>query len=215
MEFCILLFNGADSATNALKIVLDAKADRNPWLFDIGTIARSRDGRVRMSATCPGIRSKTVREDATNASEALDAYSAYFVSSLARPLTSLFTTPDADLEAAERSSELHLQDLRRKLSGDSSALVLITSTETGDQFVSAFGFCDPKPTVIRHDLTDALRKQLEELDLMVTREVVTAVLARVSRRPASQDDLGAWESAGPPGGDATQREKHRHGTVHI
>lgn len=192
MELCILTFDGSDTAASALKTAIDAQADRNPWMFDIGTIARPLIGRVKISATFPDGETKTVREgDIAKAAESLGAYTGYFVSSLAGPLSSMFVTVNAGLDAGAAGSQaeqrlLHLDQIKQTLSRDSSALVLIASSDICDAFVRMFDLNDPKPGVIRHDVSAELRKRLETLHRMVTQGVTQEVIKAVTEgRPAN------------------------------
>jgi hypothetical protein len=47
-------FNGSHKAEEALEEVIKTKCDRNPWLYDVGAVARPRIGRVRSPGRRPG-----------------------------------------------------------------------------------------------------------------------------------------------------------------
>src|SRR5512135_788091 len=62
MEICILKFDGSRAAEEALDEVIDAQAARNPWLHDVGAIARPLVGRVRVRATFPDGKAQKLYE---------------------------------------------------------------------------------------------------------------------------------------------------------
>src|SRR5215469_12315484 len=79
----ILKLDGSPTAVEALKAHIDAKGDRNPWLYDVGVIARPLIGRVRIGATFPDGNSTTFREgDLTKAVGELGAYTGYYLAQL-------------------------------------------------------------------------------------------------------------------------------------
>src|SRR5262249_38959671 len=83
MEICILKFDGSHAAEDDLKEQIDAQGDRNPWLYDVGTIARTLIGRVRIGATFPDGNSTTFHEgDLTKAVGELGAYTGYYLAQL-------------------------------------------------------------------------------------------------------------------------------------
>jgi uncharacterized membrane protein len=167
MEICILKFEGSRDAEDALNEVIEAQADRNAWLHDIGVIARPLVGRVRVGATFPDGKSKTFHEgDLADAVADLGAYTGYFVSALAGPLGSLIGSVNAATAAGAQGGALearlfHLDELKKALPRDSSALVLIAQPDTCDQMVELFESYEPK--VIRRDVADELRKRLDAL----------------------------------------------------
>ncbi len=178
MEICILKFDGSHRAEEVLAEVIDAQADRNPWLHDVGTIARPLIGRLRIGATFPDGKSKTFREgDLADAVSGLGAYTGYFLSSLAGPLGTMFGTVNAAMTAGARGSEaearlLHLDELKKVLPRDSSALVLIAEPKTCDVAVEMFKTFEPK--VIRRDVEDELQKRLEALHERVAQQLMQA-----------------------------------------
>jgi hypothetical protein len=178
MEICILKFEGSHAAEDALKSTLDAEGDRNPWLHDIGTIARPLIGRVRIGATFPAGKSQTFHEgDLATAVEALGAYTGYYVSSLAGPMSMVAGAANLGLAARARGEEaehrlLHLDELKKALPRESSALVLIADTQTCDAMVKLFKAYSPK--VIRRDVADELRQWLNALHRRVAQQIQAA-----------------------------------------
>jgi len=94
MEVCILKFGSADGADDALKEVVNAQGDRNPWLYDVGVVRRPLLGRMSIRATFadepPALREGDVKAKFADAG----AMTGYLVGSLAGPL-------HADLAAIE------------------------------------------------------------------------------------------------------------------
>ncbi len=172
MELCILKFDGSHAAQHILAEVLDAEGDRNQWLFEVGTVSRPLVGRVRVGATFPDGQSKTFHEgDLADAAEDLGGYTGYYVSALAGPFGSMFASVDAALSARAYASEaeqrlFHLDEVKKVLPRDSSALVLIANPETCDAMVAMFQAYSPK--VIRRDIGEELRKRLQTLQLKLT-----------------------------------------------
>ncbi|HUM13112.1 MAG TPA: hypothetical protein VLT82_19345 [Myxococcaceae bacterium] len=83
MEVCILKLDGSHTAEDALKEQVDAQGDRNPWLYDVGMIARPLIGRVRIGATFPDGSSETFREgELTKAVGDLGAHTGYYLTQL-------------------------------------------------------------------------------------------------------------------------------------
>jgi hypothetical protein len=166
MEICILRFDGSHAAEEALRDVLDAQGDRNPWLHDVGMIARPLVGRVRVGASFPDGKSKTFHEgDLADAVADLGGVTGYFVSALAGPLGSMIGSVNAGLLSGVWGSEaeqrlFHVDEIKKALPRDTSALVLIARSETCEAFVEMFSSYEPK--VIRRDVADALQKRLEE-----------------------------------------------------
>jgi len=112
MEICVLKLDGSHTAEDALKEQLDAKGDRNPWLYDVGVVARPLIGRVRIVATFPDGNSTTFREgDLTKAVGELGAHTGYYLTQLimSRPRSSshdgrgLFLGPQPRTDPRKRS----------------------------------------------------------------------------------------------------------------
>jgi hypothetical protein len=177
MELCILKFRGSDEATDALQWIMDETGDHTLWLHDVGTISRPLVGRVRVETTFPDGKSETYREgDLADAAESLGAYTGYYLSALTGPLSSMFRTVNAGLEAGARGREMeerlfHLDALKKALPRDSSALVLIASPPTCDALDQMFKSYTPRPEVIRREVSEELRLRLEALHRMMAQEM--------------------------------------------
>jgi hypothetical protein len=178
MEIGVLKFDGSHSAEDALKDVLDAEGDRNPWLHEIGMVSRPLIGRLRVSASfLEG--TKTYREsDLAKAGADLGAYTGYWVSTLAGPIGSMFATVNAAMAAGERTSELekrllHIDEIKKQIPRDSSALVLVASSDTIDAMEKLFKSYEPK--VIRRDVDEELRERLEAFHKRVVQELAAQV----------------------------------------
>jgi hypothetical protein len=188
MEIGILKFDGSTTAEDALKEVIDAQADRNPWLHEVGMIARPLVGRVRIAASFPEGKSKTFKEsDFADAVGDLGAFTGYFVSTLAGPLGSMFATVESGMVAGERGAEVeerlfHIDEIKQQLPRDSSALVLLANADTIDTMVDLFKEYDPQ--VIRRDAESELGKRLQAIH----RKLVQTLAARAEQA----------EQEGPP-----------------
>jgi uncharacterized membrane protein len=173
MEVCILKFDGSRDAEKALHEVIDAEADRKPWLHEIGVLARPLIGRVRVVASFPDGKSKTFHEgDLADAVAAQGAFTGYYLSALAGPIGSMIGSVRAEEAAGAAGSDLesrlfHLPDIKRALPRDSSALFLMADPKTCDAMVSLFKVYDPE--VVRRAVVDELRKRLEALHASVAR----------------------------------------------
>ena len=176
MELCILKFDGSRRAEDALKEVVDAQADRNPWLHEVAMVARPLMGRVRIGVTFPDGKSNTFHEgDLAEAVSDLGAYTGYLISSWTGPLGSMSRTLSLSDAAGQAGSEaedrlFHLDEIKKALPRDSSALALIADTTTCDQMVEMFSSYEPK--VIRRDVADELRQRLEGLHRRVAQEIL-------------------------------------------
>jgi hypothetical protein len=181
MEFCILRFEGSRSAEDALKDVSDAEADRNPWLHEVAMVARPLVGRVRIGATFPDGKSSTFHEgDLADAVASLGAYTGYFISALAGPLGSLSRTVEAQAKGEAVGSDVegrlfHLDEIKKALPRDSSALALIADAKICDQMISLFSSYEPK--VIRKNVADELQQRLEGLHQRVAKDALAAASA--------------------------------------
>jgi hypothetical protein len=186
MEIGILKFIGSHTAEDALKEVIDAQADRNPWLHEIGMVSRPLIGRLRIAASFPE-GTKTYREsDLADKAADLGAYTSYLVSALTGPIGSMIATVDAALAAGERGSELeervfHLDEIKQQLPRDSSALLLVASPDKIDAMVELFESYEPK--VVRRDAGDELRQRLEALHNRVVQQI--AAQAEQEEAPAT------------------------------
>jgi uncharacterized membrane protein len=174
MQLCILGFDGSHSADDALAEVQDAKAATNRWLMEVGTIARPLVGRVRIRVTLPDGESKTFHEgDLSKAASDLGGWTGYYVSALAGPFGSIFAAADGasagrSYGSAAEQRLLHLDDVKKALPRDSSALVLIASDATCDALVALFSPYTSK--VIRSQVEPELRARLEALENRVTQQ---------------------------------------------
>jgi uncharacterized membrane protein len=188
MEIGILKFDESHAAEEALQEVSDAEADRNPWLHEVGMIARPLLGRLRISASFPESKTKTFHEsDLADAVGDLGAYTGYFVSALAGPLGSLFATVEAGMAAGEQGAELeerlfHIDEIKDQLPRDSSALILVANTATIDKMVELFEKFDPK--VIRRDAESELGQRLHEIH----QRLVERLAARAEQEGAPATD---------------------------
>jgi|GEM_PF-3094263 len=179
MEICILRFDGSRGAERALGEVIDAQGDRNPWLNDVGVVARPLIGRVRVGATFPDGKSKTFHEgDLADAVADMGAYTGYFLSALAGPLGPMIGAVKAATLAGAAGSEVeqrlfHLDELKKALPRDTSVLVLIATPKTCDAMVEMFESYQPK--VIRREVADELRQRLEVLHDRLAQQFMQAV----------------------------------------
>jgi uncharacterized membrane protein len=178
MELCILKFEDSHDAEVALKEVIDAQGDRNPWLHDVGMVARPLLGRVRIGATFPDGKSSTFHEgDLGDAFAGLGAYTGYFLSTLTGPLEGMFKTVNLSMAAGSLGSDaerrlLHLDEIKKALPRGSSALALVADTETCDQMVDLFESYQPQ--VIRRDVAEELRQRLEALHQTIAKGILQA-----------------------------------------
>ena len=164
MEVCILKFGSADGADDALKEVVNAQGDRNPWLYDVGVVRRPLLGRMSIRATFtdepPAVREGDVKAKFADAG----SMTGYLVGSLAGPL-------HADLAAIEGRGQgagvgkavekqlLRTDEIKRNIPRDSSALVLVAPSEVNDRMVQLFASYSPE--VIRKDVAQEIEQRLE------------------------------------------------------
>lgn len=168
MQICILGFKGSHSADEAYAEVLELEGERNRWLLEVGEIARPRVGRVRVGVTFPDGEAATFHEgDLAKVASEFGGLTGYYVSALAGPFGSMFAVSDG--EAAGRllwtdaeQRLFHLDDVKKALPRDSSALVLIANDGTCDALVGMFDSYDP--LVIRAEVEPELRARLEALE---------------------------------------------------
>ena len=174
IEMGIFKLDGSHAAEDALQEVIDAQADRHPWLHEVGVVSRPLIGRLRISASFPEGKTTYRESDLAKAVGDLGTYTGYFVSTLAGPLRSMFASVDAAMAARERGTEIeerlfHLDEIKRQLPRDTSALVLIASPQIIDEMVALFEPYGPK--VIRRDVAEELRQRLEALHRRVVEGV--------------------------------------------
>jgi uncharacterized membrane protein len=175
VEICILKFDETDGAEEALKDVRDVEGDKQPWLHEVGVIARPLLGRVRVTLNFPDGKSKTLHEgDLADAATDMGGLSGYYLSALAGPLGPMFGSVHGALFAGEEAGEVenqlfHLDDLKKALPRDSSALVIVGSPQLCDAMVKAFESYGPK--VIRRNVESELRARLEALHRRIAEEM--------------------------------------------
>jgi hypothetical protein len=169
MEICILGFKGSQTADDAYAEVLELEGENNRWLLEVGAIARPRVGRVRVGVTFPDGESATFHEgDLAKAASDLGGLTGYYVSALAGPFGSMFAAGEGAGAGHSLASDgeqrlFHLDDVKKALPRDSSALVLIANDETCDAMVTMFEPSRPV-VVIRAEVEPALRARLETLE---------------------------------------------------
>jgi uncharacterized membrane protein len=166
MEICILKFDGSHEAEDDLKEQIEAQGDRNPWLYDVGTIARPLVGRVRIGATFPDGNSATFHEgDLTKAAGELGAYTGYYLAQLPGVHATRVGgaarggSAGKSVGSTVESELFRIDAIKEALPRDSSALVLIADTKLCDAMVETFKSYDPQ--VVRRDVGDELRKRLQ------------------------------------------------------
>jgi uncharacterized membrane protein len=178
MELCLLKFDGSHAAEDALYEMTDSMGDGTPWLHEVGILARPLVGRVRVVATFPDGTSNTLHEgDLADAVSGLGALTGYYVSALAGPLGSMIGSVNAGLAASTLGSEteqrlFRLDEVKKALPRDSSALALVADKKICDEMVETFKTFNPK--VIRRDVADELRKRLETLHQRLSQQVLSA-----------------------------------------
>ena len=182
MEICILKFDGSHAAEDDLKEQIDAQGDRNPWLFDVGTIARPLIGRVRIGATFPDGNSTTFHEgDLTKAVGELGAYTGYYLAQLpgihATRLGAAAKGGSAgkSVGGAVEDELFRIDAIKEALPRDSSALVLIADTKLCDAMVETFKSYGPQ--VVRRNVADELQKRLQAYQDQVAQAFVQGAAA--------------------------------------
>jgi hypothetical protein len=179
MEICVLKFDGSTGAEDALKEQVDAQGDRNPWLYDVGVIARPLIGRVRIGATFPDGDSVKFHEgDLSKAAGELGAHTGYYLTQLIGLRASRIGAAVKGSSAGksvgkEMENELfHIDAIKEALPRDSSALVLVADAKLCDTMVETFKSYEPQ--VVRRDVGDELRKQLLAVHDQVAQEFAQA-----------------------------------------
>jgi hypothetical protein len=168
MQICILGFKGSQAADEAYAEVLELEGERNRWLLEVGAIARPRVGRVRVGITFPDGEATTFHEgDLAKVASDFGGLTGYYVSALAGPFGAMFVAADGEAAGRLLGSDaeqrlFHLDDVKKALPRDSSALVLIANDETCDALVGMFDSYDP--LVIRARVEPELRARLEALE---------------------------------------------------
>ena len=171
MQLCILGLKGSHTADDTLSEILELDGEKNRWLLEVATIARPLVGRVRVGVTFPDGESKTFHEgDLSKAAGELGGWTGYYVSALAGPFGSIFATSEGQEEGSALGSEaeqslFHLDDVKKVLPRDSSAMVLIAQDDLCGALIKMAE--DYSPKVVRLEVEDDLRERLEALELRV------------------------------------------------
>jgi uncharacterized membrane protein len=165
MEVCILTFSGTDLADDALKAVVKAEGDRNPWLHEVGVVRRPYLGRFSIRATFADDQVTEVREGDIAARIAnAGGMTGYAIGSLVGPLHADMATMEGELRAqrtgkAVEKELLRTDEIKNLLPRGSSALVLIAAPEINDKFVELFS--SQSPEVVRRDVAQEVQQRLE------------------------------------------------------
>lgn len=167
MEICILKFSGTHDADHALQEVLDAQADRQPWLHEVGVVRRPLIGRISISATYEDDSTEVKQGDLAGDVEAAGAMTGYLIGSLVGPLHAEMAALEGSMQArglgdALEDKLLHVDDIKQVLPRGSSALVLVASPEVNDQFFEMFK--ERSPQVIRRDVAEEVARRLHALE---------------------------------------------------
>jgi uncharacterized membrane protein len=165
MEVCILKFKKTDQAEEALKEVIAAHGDQNPWLHEIGVIKRPLIGRISIRATY-GDSSEVREGDVASKLAEAGKWTGYLVGSLAGPLRARLMALRMKMAVSPIAKEveqrlLGIEDIKELLPRGSSALVLAAAPEICDRMVELFAAW--KPEVVRRDLGPEVQQLLEEL----------------------------------------------------
>ena len=181
MEVCILKFGSADGADDALKEVVNAQGDRNPWLYDVGVVRRPLLGRMSIRATFtdepPAVREGDVKAKFADAG----AMTGYLVGSLAGPLHADIAAMEgrgqgAGVGKAVEKQLLRTDEIKRNIPRDSSALVLVAPSEVNDRMVQLFTAYSPE--VIRKDVAQEIEQRLEAFRQKTLQDIAQQATAR-------------------------------------
>jgi uncharacterized membrane protein len=166
VNICILGFAGSHTADDAYAEVLGRGRTDNRWLLEVVAIARPRVGRVRVGVTFPDGEFKTVEKgDLAKAAPDLGGLTGCYVSALAGPF-GMFAAAEGEAAGAAVVSDVerrlfHLDDVKKALPHDSSALILIADGAICDALVETFTSYGPE--VIWRQVEPELRSRLEAL----------------------------------------------------
>jgi uncharacterized membrane protein len=172
MEICILKFSGTHDADKALEEIVNAHADRHPWLHEVGVVRRPLLGKISIRATFADDDQPTEIRQGDLAANTMDAgtMTGYLIGSLVGPLHADM----AALEGTERARSaanalenklMFIDDIKRVLPRGSSALVLVATPDVNDQLVSLFE--SRAPEVTRRDLSEEVEQRLHTLESKV------------------------------------------------
>jgi hypothetical protein len=187
LQLCVLRFEGSGAADDALDEVIELEGARHHWLLEVGSVARPLIGRLRVGATFLDGESATLHEgDLADAIADLGGYTGYYVSALAGPVASLLDATEARraAQAYGRAGEerlFHLEEVKRALPRDSSALVLIADPRICDAMVEMFSAYSPN--VLRRDVSDQLRARLRLVALRAAQMTGQIELGTTSPAP--------------------------------
>ena len=122
---------------------------------------------MRVGVTFPDGEATTFHEgDLAKVAPDLGGLTGYYVSALAGPFGAMFAavgeTAGRSLGSGAEQELFHLDDVKKALPRDSSALVLIADDRTCEALVGMFDSYDP--LVIRATVEPALRARLEALE---------------------------------------------------
>jgi uncharacterized membrane protein len=175
MEVCILKFKSTDGADDALKEVVNAQADRNPWLHEVGVVRRPLLGRISIRATFTDDQATEVREGDIAARVAnAGSMTGYAIGSLVGPLHADMAMMEGELRAQQAGKALEKQllrtdEIKSALPRGSSALVLIAEPDINDQLVKLFANWSPE--VIRRDVAQEVQKRLETFERKTRQDI--------------------------------------------
>jgi len=168
MEACVLKFKGTNDADQALEEVVDAQADRNPWLHEVGVVRRPRLGRISIRATFTDDQDTEVKQgDIAGRIADMGGMTGHLIGSLVGPLHADMAMLEGELRA-QRAGEalekklLRIDEIKNALPRGSSALVLIAAPEINEQLVNLFAKWSPEVT--RRDVAQEVQKRLETFE---------------------------------------------------
>jgi hypothetical protein len=186
MELCILAFKGVHVADEALKEMINQHGRTAPWLHDVGVVSRPRIGSLRIGASFPDGRTEEFREeDPEKPAGPTDDLTSYFVSSLAGPLATMFTSVNTAIQARESGKAAddrigYLDEVRNAIARDGSGLVLVGSEDQCDAMVEMF---EPwHPTIIRRSIAGDLQRQLLAVQRMAAKDLQVPAQADAASR---------------------------------
>ena len=181
MEVCILKFGSVEGADDALKQVINAEGDRNPWLYDVGVVRRPLLGKMSIRATYADEAPKLKEGDVKAKFADAGAMTGYLVGSLAGPL-------HADIAAMEGRGQgagvgkavekvfARTDEIKKNFPRDSSALLLVAPPEVNDRMVQMF--VSYSPEVIRKDVAQEVVKSLEAFRQKTMQDIAQQAAAR-------------------------------------
>jgi uncharacterized membrane protein len=178
MEICALKFDGAHEAERIYGEVIDEKGTKEPWLHEVGIVARPLVGRVTIRGTFLD-QAFTYREgDITSAASSAGEMTGYVLAHFFGPLLMPFAGIEGFAVAGEKAAGyeedlMKFDDIKKKLPRDSSALFLVADTELCERFISLFKSYNP--TVIRKEFEQELNRRFSDLTQRVGKAIREAV----------------------------------------